>query len=174
MTNPDNFQYALENTRVIREPQKRIETFGSTSFRFLLVTELLDYADRVCVRDGRIEAERPRLVSHHHFQKLLLEGFGEEAQNYAELLEKQGADLKILRYGFQFRKSDISEHLVHEPKEAVIDKLTRELESNNDPMSALIEGVDEAWEVCLLKFTVDMIQRSVGENVGEWKRRGLI
>ncbi|MEO6845793.1 MAG: hypothetical protein ABI443_00785 [Chthoniobacterales bacterium] len=174
MWSEDNFQYAIENTRVIREPQKRIETFGSTSFRFLLVTELLDYADRVCVRDGRIEAERPRLVSPHHFQKLMLDGFGEDAQHYAEALEKHGAAIKILRYGFQFKKRDISEHLVHEPKQAVIDKLTRELESNNDPMSALIEGVDEAWEVCLLKFTFDLIQRSAGENVDEWKRRGLI
>ncbi|MEO6052622.1 MAG: hypothetical protein ABIP97_01275 [Chthoniobacterales bacterium] len=174
MWSEDNFQYALENTRVIREPQKRIETFGSTSFRFLLVTELLDFADRVCVRDGRIEAERPRLVSPHNYQKLLLEGFGDDARNYAEWMEKQGPNMKILRYGFEFRKKDISEHLVHEPKQAVIDKLTRELDSKNDPMSVLIEGVDEAWEVCLLKFTVDMIQRSAGENVGEWKRRGLI
>ncbi len=41
-------------------------------------------------------------------------------------------------------------------------------------MSTIIEGVDDAWEVCLLKFTVDLIQRSAGENVDEWKRRGLL
>ena len=40
--------------------------------------------------------------------------------------------------------------------------------------AALIAGVDEAWEVCLLKFTMDLIQRSSGENLDEWKRRGLM
>ena len=41
-------------------------------------------------------------------------------------------------------------------------------------MDALIEGIDDAWEVCLMKFTMDLIQRSAGGNMAEWKRRGLI
>ena len=43
----------------------------------------------------------------------------------------------------------------------------------DDPFAALIAGVDDVWEVCLLKFTMEMIQRSAGENIAEWKRRGL-
>ena len=39
---------------------------------------------------------------------------------------------------------------------------------------ALIAGVDDAWEVCLLKFSMEMIQRSAGGNVAEWTRRGLV
>jgi glycerol-3-phosphate acyltransferase PlsY len=39
--------------------------------------------------------------------------------------------------------------------------------------AALIAGVDDVWEVCLLKFSMEMIQKSAGENVAEWKRRGL-
>jgi hypothetical protein len=48
------------------------------------------------------------------------------------------------------------------------------VESANDPNGAIIRGVDEAWEVCLLKFTIEMIERSAGENIGDFKRRGLI
>mgnify|MGYP001034328390 CR=1 FL=1 len=174
MFSEDDFQYALENTRVIRPPQRLIETFGTTSFRFFLVSELMDHVDRVRVRDGRIHAERPTIVSPHHYSKLLLEGFGEEARGFADWLETRGRELKFLRYGFQFRKTDISEEIVHEPKEQVIGRLGELMDGRDEPMATLIEGVDDAWEVCLLKFTVDLIQRSAGENIEEWRRRGLL
>ena len=41
-------------------------------------------------------------------------------------------------------------------------------------MRAVIQGVDDAWEVCLLKFTVEMIAKSRGINEFDFKRRGLI
>src|SRR5205085_404833 len=52
----DDFQYAIENTRVILAPEKQIATFGSTSFRFYLISELMDQANEIRVRDGRIHA----------------------------------------------------------------------------------------------------------------------
>jgi hypothetical protein len=174
MYREDDFQYALENTRVVRPPTQVIQTFGTTSFRFLLVTELMDQIDRVRVRDGRVHAERPAIVAPQHYSKLLLDGFGEEARGFADWIEQSGRDLRFLRYGFQFRKTDISEEIVHAPKEDVIGRLGEMLDNQDEPMSTIIEGVDDAWEVCLMKFTVDLVQRSAGENVQEWKRRGLL
>lgn len=174
MFREDDFQYALENTRVIRPPAQAIQTFGTTSFRFMLVTELMDQIDRVRVRDGKIHAERPSIISPQHYSKLMLDGFGDDARGFADWLETHGRDMRFLRYGFQFRKTDISEEIVHAPKEDVIGRLGEMLDNSDEPMSTIIEGVEDAWEVCLLKFTVDLIQRSAGENVGEWKRRGLL
>jgi hypothetical protein len=48
------------------------------------------------------------------------------------------------------------------------------VEDAEEPLSAVIQGVDDAWEVCLLKFTIDMIERSAGENLGDFRKRGLI
>lgn len=169
-----DFHYAMENTRVVVSPQNGIETFGTTRFHFSLVSELLDKVDTVRIRNGRIEAERPRIVSPHHFSKLLLDGFGDNAREYADWIEANGAALKILRYGFQFRKTDLSECVVHEPMDAALDRLKGKMDAGDDPFAALIAGVDDAWEVCLLKFSMEMIQRSAGGNVEEWKRRGLI
>ncbi len=174
MFREDDFQYALENTHVIRPPRQAIQTFGTTSFRFYVVTELMDQIDRVRVRDGRIHAERPAIVSPQHYSKLMLDGFGDEARGFADWLENNGRDIKFLRYGFQFQKTDLSEEVVHSPKADVIGRLGELLDARDEPMSTIIEGVDDAWEVCLMKFTVELIQRSAGENVGEWKRRGLL
>jgi hypothetical protein len=174
MFREDDFQYALENTRVIRPPAQAIQTFGSTSFRFMLVTELMDQIDLVRIRDGRIHAERPSIISPAHYSKVMLDGFGDDARGFADWLETHGREMRFLRYGFQFRKTDISEEIVHAPKEDVIGRLGELLDSRDEPMSTIIEGVEDGWEVCLLKFTVDLIQRSAGENVSEWKRRGLL
>jgi hypothetical protein len=113
-------------------------------------------------------------MSPHHFSKLLLEGFGSKARDYADWVEQHSDSFRILRYGFQLRKSDLEQGIVRDSMEAVLGHLKEDLADKNDPTAALIAGVDEAWEVCLLKFTIDLIERSSGENLDEWKRRGLI
>lgn len=174
MIEEHDFSYAMENTRVVVPPEGLIETFGTTRFKFLLVSELMDEVNAVRVRGGNIEAERPRIVSPHHFKKLMLDGFGENAREFADWLEDQGDAFRVLKYGFQMKKTDIQQSVVHDPIEEVISRLQADLKADGDAATALISGVDEGWEVCLMKFTMDLIQRSAGENVGEWKRRGLI
>lgn len=174
MFREDDFHYAMENTRVLRQPNQKIKTFGTTSFRFQLVSELMDHIDRVRVRGGEIHAEKPSIVSPHNFSKLMLDGFGDEAREYADWLESRGQPLRFLQYGFQFRKTNVTERIVHAPKEELLDRLATEMDQRDDPMDALIDGVDDAWEVCLLKFTVDLIGQSTGGNVEDWKRRGLL
>ena len=56
MWSEDDVQYAAENTRVILAPERQIATFGATSFRFYLISELMDQVNEVRVRDGRIHA----------------------------------------------------------------------------------------------------------------------
>jgi len=172
--NADSFQYAIENTQVILAPQRRIETFGSTSFRFYLITELMDSVNQFRVRDGRIHAERPQIVTPGHYSQLLLEGFGEKAQAFAEWMQAHSEQVAILKYGFQFRKTDIQENIVHSNMEEVIDRVRRSVTESEEPLSAILQGVDDAWEVCLLKFTVDLIQQSSGGNLGDFRKRGLL
>jgi hypothetical protein len=56
----DDFDYALENTHVILAPERQIATFGSTSFNFYLISELMDRVNQVRIRNGKIQAERPQ------------------------------------------------------------------------------------------------------------------
>ena len=58
MHSPDNIQYAMETTRVLLEPDRRIDTFGDTRFEFQLLSELMDRAGEVRVRTGEVEAMR--------------------------------------------------------------------------------------------------------------------
>ena len=174
MKSEDDFQYAIENTRVLLAPDRRIQTFGSTNFRFHLVTELLDQVNVVRVRDGRIEADKPQIVAPNHFSKLLLDGFGEQARQYADWLERRPEKLAFLKYGFQFRKKDVVEEIVHSPMEDVVERIRTGINHAEEPLTAIIEGVDDAWEVCLLKFTVDLVQQSAGGNMSDFRQRGML
>src|SRR3954462_8697822 len=172
--NKENFDYAIENTHVIVAPEQKIATFGNTSFTFYLISELMDRVDQVRVRNGTIHAERPQILTPDHFQRLLLEGFGEKARRYADQWQEHLRNIAVLRYGFQFRKTDVTEETVRDSMPAVISRTKRRVESSNEPLSAIIQGVDDAWEVCLLKFTIDLIERSSGGNIGDFRRRGLL
>ena len=170
----DDFDYAIENTQVILAPERQIATFGSTSFNFYLISELMDHVDQVRVRNGKIHAERPQILAPEHYYRLLLEGFGEKAERYVDQLREHARNVAVLRYGFQFRKTDLSEQTLRDSIDSVINRTRHRVESANEPLSAIIQGVDDAWEVCLLKFTIDLVERSSGGNLGDFRKRGLL
>jgi hypothetical protein len=126
------------------------------------------------VRDGRIHAERPQILTPEHYCRLLLEGFGDKAERYVEQLRERARNIAVLRYGFQFRKTDVTEKTTRDSIDTVIARTKSQVEHSEEPLSAVIQGVDDAWEVCLLKFTIDMIERSSGGNLGDFRKRGLI
>ena len=161
-------------TRVLHAPDRRIDSFGSTKFEFILVSELMDQVDRVRVRIGKIEAERPRILRPEAYQEFSFEGFGDQAEAFHEWLKGQQANLALLQYGFSFRKSEVTESLLHDPFEMVQGRLVDETVRSGNPLTAVIAGVDDTWEICLLKFTIEMIQKSSGINIFDFKRRGLL
>jgi hypothetical protein len=174
MLTPDDFTYALENTRVLLAPSQRLDTFGTSRFDYFLVTEEMDAVNLSRVREGHINAERPQIMTPQNMSKLLLEGFGDQGRRFAEQISGQAERLAFLKYGFRISKSDIRAYDVHESLEAVAGKLKDELQRKNEPLTALLTGVDDGWEVCLLKFMVDMITASMPGNLGDFRERGMI
>ncbi len=174
MFKPDDFQYAMENTQVIVAPERRIETFGSVNFHFYLISELMDEVNRVRVRDGQIQAERPEIVTPTNCARLILDGFGEPARAFAAWMESQRENMALLKYGFQFRKSGVVESIVYSPIAEVVDRVRDQVTAAMEPSSAIIQGVDDAWEVCLMKFTMELVHKSAGGNMGDLRKRGLI
>jgi len=164
----------MENTQVIVSPERRIESFGSVNFHFYVISELMDQVDHVRVRDGQIQAERPQIMTPADCAHLLLDGFGERAREFAAWLESRRENMALLKYGFQFRKSGVVESVVHSPIEDVVARVRDQVTAAMEPSSAIIQGVDDAWEVCLMKFTMELVQHSAGGNMGDFRKRGLI
>lgn len=174
MKSDDDMQYAFETTRVLYEPDRRIDTFGSTAFEFVLITELLDEVAKVRVREGRIHAERPTILRPEAVADFAFEGFGEQAAAFADWLRRHRSEFSFLRYGFQFSRSEIQESVVHESIETVADRIVTLTRQRANPLSAVICGMDDAWEICLLRFTVEMIRSSQETNQFDFRRKGLL
>jgi hypothetical protein len=174
MLSQDDFHYALENTRVILPPEKRIETFGTSVLNYFLITEDMDRINVSHVREGSIVAERPQIISPENIAKLLLEGFGDEAERFANLVNNNSHKFAVLKYGFRIRKADIRSYEVHEAMEAVSSRVRDEVKDRQDPLSTVITGIDEGWEVCLLKFMFDLVQASGEVNFRDLREKGLL
>lgn len=171
---PDDFTYALENTRVLLAPPQRLDTFGTSRYNYFLVTEEMDAVNLSRVREGHIHAERPQIITPQNMSKLLLEGFGDQGQRFADQLSGMGNQFAFLKYGFRVSKSDIRSYDVHESLETVAGKLKDDLQRKNEPLTALLTGVDDGWEICLLKFMIDIITSSMPGNMGDFRERGMI
>lgn len=169
----DDIAYAMEHTVVVHEPDRLIDTFGTTNFRFHLLTEPMDEVGVVRVREGRMEAERPKILRPEGYDELSFEGFGEQAENFADWFRRHG-NFAFFQYGFNFAKRGFTEETAHEPLEAVRDRLLEEIQTSGDPSRAVICGIDDSWEVSLIKFTVETIARSLQINAFDFKRRGLL
>jgi len=178
MHSQDDIQYALATTKVLHEPDRRIDTFGETRFEFQLISELMDEVGRVRIRTGEMDAQRPRIMRPEAYRDVELEGFDEETRGkFDRMLEKfrsEGRDLAFLQYGFRFRRGTVREEIIHEPIEHVRERVLQDLRVSGNPALAIIEGVDDAWEISILKFSFEMIMRSQEINAFDFKRRGLL
>jgi len=178
MHSPDNIQYALETTQVLHEPDRRIDTFGDTRFEFKLISELMDKAGVVRIRTGEVEAQRPRILRPDAYQNVEFEGFDESVkarfEKMLEQFEREGKNLAFLQYGFQFKRGQVHEEVIHESLEVVRERVLEEHKKTGNPALAVIEGVDDTWEISILKFSFEMIMRSHEINAFDFKRKGLI
>jgi hypothetical protein len=59
----------------------------------------------------------------------LLDGFGEKAERYIDQLREHARSMAVLRYGFQFRKTDLSEQTLRDSIDSVINRTRRKVES---------------------------------------------
>jgi hypothetical protein len=54
----------------------------------------------------------------------------------------------------------------------VVERINKEIDSKGNPLSTIIKGVDEMWDVSVLKFIYEVTENSVGHHVSEMGSRG--
>lgn len=168
-----DFWYAVNNTELISPPTGRLETFGDTVVNYHLICEQMDAVNKVCVREGQLKALKPAIITPHALGHIDLEEFGSEARHYAEWLAEHAKDLRILQYGFTLHKQELKQYVVTDRIANVVDRVKTEVSAKNDPLSAVLVGVDDPWEVCLLKLMIELVQKSAQSNMQDIRRHDL-
>jgi len=168
-----DFWYAVNNTELVQSPTSRLETFGETMVNYHLVCEQMDSVGKVVVREGQLKALKPEIITPQSLGQLDLEDFGQDARQYADWLAEHGGDLKVLQYGFRIQKQEIKEFIVTDQLENVMERVKSDVAAKDDPLSAILIGVDSPWEVCLLKLMVDLVQHSAKGNILDIQHQAL-
>ena len=168
-----DFWYAVNNTEMILLPAKHLETFGSTMLNYHLITQMMDSVDQIKIREGRMKALRPQIITPEAYAQTLLEGFGEEAHKYVDWLKQHETDMRILQYGYTLKNESFSEHLVTDSLDSVVERVKNEASQKNDPFQAIAVGVDDPWDVCIVKMFWEIISKSTKANVSEMERHQL-
>ena len=164
----DKVRYALQNTELVRAPQQNLATFGSSVVDYYVVTELV--GNLSVVRDGKVIAERPRIVTPAYLVNV--EGFSDQARRYIAMMARARPHDSGIFY--RYKNEPKGMNVVSEPVKQVISKLSSQIEEEHRPLSTIIRGVEELWDVSLLMFIYELTTRSVRTNMAEFDRRGFL
>ena len=173
-SNPDfDRWYAAKSAKFLVEPTHRLETFGNTLVNYHIVSELDDRPGKIRIREGRLEAHQP-LVIAPHFQETEFEGLGDEAMAYFNFLKENEDHLRILRYGYHLKSDNFSEQIVTDSLAAVVERVKEAVVASGDVFSAVIQGVDDPWDVALVELWLREINRSAKTNISELQKSGKL
>ncbi len=172
----ERIEYAVSRTEILRLPEQSLSTFGTTSIYYYLLTEP-SYAEfsrdkeETVIREGRVIAQKPRIVTPYYLSRL--EGFSREAREYFNsLITSYGSDAPGLFYTYRNEPKELN--IVSGQWREVMDKLDAEIDKRGDPLTSIIKGLDNLWDVSLMKFIYDVARNSVKKNLSQMNARGLL
>ena len=167
---------AIEQTWVVRFPKQQLATFGATNIAYYVVTEpIYQEMDAIkqegVVRTGRVISERPAVVTPTY--ALSLQGFSPEAYEYLrdEAMRSGPHSPGIL---YQFRNEAGKMDIVGGVPREIAHKIRDDLNRKKEDMSVVMVGVDELWDVALLKFIYELTSSSLAGNVQDFQSKGLL
>ena len=166
--------YAAKHVKIVVSPSHELETFGNTLVNYHLVSQLDDHPGKVRVREGRFEAHQPRVITPKGFSEIVAEGFGDAARGYIEWLRDNEENFRILQYGYHLKSDNFSEQVVTDSLAAVTERVRAEVERSGDRFSAVLQGVDEPWDIALVELWRREVDRSAKKNISELRESGRL
>lgn len=166
-----DFKYAIDNTSIVLQPRKTLETFGNTLVNYHLVAEIPEHPGKIRVREGRLQALKPVIIIPDiDAMETEMEGFGEEAHEYVKWLKENGENLRILQYGYTLKQEAFSEQVISDTIEAVLERVVNEVKASNGAFDAVVRGVDRPWDVSLIKLFMQLAEASISNNIRDFER----
>ena len=167
---------AVRQTEILRLPKQSLSTFGMTNIYYYLVaepvyTELVGNVAETVIREGRVIAERPKIVTPYYLSRL--EGFSSDARKYFDMLLRiHGPNAPGLFYAYRNEPKELN--IVSDDLLSVVDKLNAEIDKRGDPLTSIIKGKDELWDVSLMKFIYELTRSSLKDNLLQMGSKGLL
>ena len=88
------------------------------------------------------------------------------------VIREYGPDAPGLLYRYKNESTELT--IVSEEMAVVAGRLKEKIDGDNDKLTAVIKGVDEMWDVSLIKFISEMTEGSLRSNIDELGKSGLL
>lgn len=119
--------YAEKNAKIILAPSRSINTPEGTFINYHFVSELEDNPYRIRIREGRLEAMKPKVY-------------------------RPVGMIQVFECGCNLKSDNYSERVVDGRLKDVVEKLKADIIASMDKSAALIVGEDDPWEAALLEL----------------------
>ena len=174
--NERDWRYAVEQSWIVRFPKQHLHTFGTTNISYYVVTEPIykdidDSKQEGVIRSGRVIAQRPEIVTPTY--AMSLQGFSPDAYDYFDQVARESGPNSpgiLYQYKNESGKMDIVGGLPSE----IAHKIASDLDQKQEDMAVVMVGVDEDWDVALLKFIYEFTSSSMAGNVRDMSSKGLL
>ncbi len=166
----------MNNTKIILTPKNALSTYNQTKVRYHIVTEPLykevsNYkSEESVIRHGLVTAQTPQVVTNDFLYKM--SGFGEEAKEFFKELNRVfGKNDPALLYYYKNESTDLE--IVSGNPQEVSERIKSRL-INSQTNHAVIRGINNLWDVSLLKFIFEYTKTSAKSNFQDLNNSGML
>lgn len=178
MEEENKIQEVLKETEILRSPEKLIATSRKTTLHYYVLAEpyYLDVfageGPETKIREGTITWEKPKLLTPEYILKM--EGFSDQSKKVLQRLARQHPDLAGLLYKMKYKKGVEATETVAKSIEQTQEYLEEEIK-NDDQLTVILKGVDEYWDVSLMKFLQELIIKSAfSSQLSDFADKGFV
>ncbi|MGM0410084.1 MAG: hypothetical protein ACQEQF_04900 [Bacillota bacterium] len=170
---------ALEETEILKKPDKLISSSESTKMHYYVLTEPVyleafpEEGPETRIREGWISWDKPKLLTPDYL--INMEGFSEDAKKAMKLLAKENPDSAGLLYKMNYKQQRNDSRTISQSIKKTAAKIEEDFDESSELINVIIKGVDELWDVSLMKFVQEFIIKSAAENqMPDYKNKGYL
>lgn len=179
MIDKQRIKEVLKNTEILLEPNDLIATDHATTLHYYVLSkpyyleEFPEEGPETKVREGSITWEKPKLLTPAYM--INMSGFSGEAKKAMQMIARENPDLAGLLYKMNYSKKSIRTFTISEELEAAEAKIREEIDDIQDTLTVIIKGVDQLWDVSLMKFIQSLMYKSAYKSqLPDYEDKGFL
>jgi hypothetical protein len=179
MKDDQRIKEVLENTEILLEPDDLISTEHDTTLHYYVLSkpyyldEFPGEGPETKVREGKITWEKPKLLTPDYM--INMSGFSGEAKKAMQMIARENPDLAGLLYKRNYRKESISTFTINREIKAAEAKIREDIDENDENLKVIIKGIDELWDVSLMKFIQGLVLKSAYKSqLPDYEDKGFL
>lgn len=166
-----HFRRMWDAVRIERRVTYSLFTFGDSDLPYYLVTPQTGDDNTVRIRRGQVTISRARIITPESMRPEFRDFFEEqEERGFADFLMTRAAAFSNLKLS----NHRGSEKIVTDTVEEAIDRLNKQLDSEEEDRVAILSAPAGLAGVALLKYASERITDSAHDNLNELRERGLL